>query len=293
MAGDDSIPDTVPRALVWATDLDVLPLDRVIERHGDHLSVRSPSNPAHYWGNLLLFDDPPVAGDGPRWEQLFEGEIDGSVDGHRTFAWDTTDGSLGAARGEFLPRGYELEQTVGLVGTPDRVRPHPRANREVSVVAVDPAEGADLDLWEQVPRLQAAGRDPRLAEGPYLAFARARQRDLRRLFQAGRGAWYVALAPGGREVVASCGLVVTGGRGRYQAVDTAEAHRRRGISSRLVVAAAHHAAEHFRAEHLVIAADPDYHALGLYESLGFERAERVAGAFRPPPDHRTSARGVA
>lgn len=26
---------------------------------------------------------------------------------------------------ELLPHGYELEETVGLVGTPDRVRPHP------------------------------------------------------------------------------------------------------------------------------------------------------------------------
>jgi hypothetical protein len=33
------------------------------------------------------------------------------------------------------------------------------------------------------------------------------------------------------------------------------------------VEVAHHAAKHFRAEHLVIAADPEYHALGLYESL--------------------------
>ena len=32
----------------------------------------------------------------------------------------------------------------------------------------------------------------------------------------------------------------------------------------------------------VIAADPSYHALGLYESLGFERLELVAGVCRRP-----------
>jgi ribosomal protein S18 acetylase RimI-like enzyme len=32
----------------------------------------------------------------------------------------------------------------------------------------------------------------------------------------------------------------------------------------------------------VIVADEHYHALGLYESLGFERAERVLGVCRPP-----------
>src|SRR5438105_2519423 len=64
------------------------------------------------------------------------------------------------------------------------------------------------------------------------------QKELRELFRAGRGAWYVALDESGREVQGSCGVVVTAGRGRYQAVDTAEAHRRRGICSRLVVQAA-------------------------------------------------------
>lgn len=284
--GAGPLEDIAPRSLVWATDLDVLPLDRVIERRDDHLLVRSPSNPTHYWGNFLLFDEPPVAGVGPGWEKLFDAEVDRQVGGHRTFAWDSQDGSLGSACEEFVARGYDLEQTVGLIGTPDSVRPHSRSNREVDVVALDPTQGADVDFWEQVLGLQAAARDPRLTEASYLRFARARQNDLRALFVAGRGAWYVALAPGGAQVVASCGLVVTGGRGRYQTVDTAEAHRRRGISSRLVVEAAQHAAEHFGAERLVIAADPDYHALGLYESLGFEPAERVAGVCKPPPAHQ-------
>jgi hypothetical protein len=32
----------------------------------------------------------------------------------------------------------------------------------------------------------------------------------------------------------------------------------------------------------VIAADADYHALGIYESLGFRRVEQVAGVCRWP-----------
>ena len=54
----------MPRSLVWATSIDVLPPDRVVERRDGYLVVRSPANPAHYWGNLLLFDDAPAAGDG-------------------------------------------------------------------------------------------------------------------------------------------------------------------------------------------------------------------------------------
>ena len=65
-----SDPGTVPRSLVYATDFDTLPLTSVVERRDGYLVVRSPDNPTHYWGNLLLFDRAPVAGDGARWEEL-------------------------------------------------------------------------------------------------------------------------------------------------------------------------------------------------------------------------------
>jgi len=274
-------PAHMPRALVWATDIDVLPQDRILEQRDAYLLVRSPSNPTHYWGNLLLFPEPPGEGDGARWEEAFESEFAAEPGvRHRTFAWDVTDGSLGRAQQEFAERGYDLEQTVGLVATPSEIRPHARENRDVEVRALAP--DGDTELWEQVLELQVATRDEVFEEQGYRVFSRRRMDDRRVLFCAGRGAWYVALD--GDEVVGSCGVVVTGSRGRFQAVDTAEAHRRRGISSRLVVEAAHRAAADYGAARLVIAADPDYHALGLYESLGFRRRELVSGVCLRPPE---------
>ncbi len=268
-----------PRSLLWATDIDVLPPDRALARRDGFLVIRSPSNPEHYWGNLLLFDGPPEHGDGERWERMFADEF-GDEPGvrHRTLAWDRPDGPAGSAHHEFVTRGYELETTVGLVARPEDLRPHPRANREVRVRVLDPAPHVDEQLWDQVVELQVAA-DERVGA----AFRRRRLHDLRRLFEAGRGSWYVALAPDRDEVVGSLGVVVTDGRGRFQAVDTAEAHRRRGICSRLVVEAAQRSAELHGARRFVIAADPAYHALGLYESLGFEPGERVCGVCRRPP----------
>jgi ribosomal protein S18 acetylase RimI-like enzyme len=271
------------RSLVWETDVDVLPLDRVVERRDGFMLVRSPRNPAHYWGNLLLFDEPPRAGDAPRWEALFDAEFgDEPRVRHRTFGWDRTDGKTGAAREEFGPRGYDVEESIGLVAHADRVRPHPRENRDVTVRALDPAAGADEDLWKAVVELQVAGRGPGHDEKEYRVFIRARLEDRRALFRAGRGAWYAAIDPASGDVAASCGVVVTGGRARFQAVDTALAYRRRGIASRLVVEAAHRSAEERGAERFVIVAEAGYHALGLYESLGFERAEHVFGVCRWP-----------
>lgn len=273
---------TVPRSLVWATDLDVLPADRVLERRRDHLVVRSPGNPTHYWGNLLLFDEPPSPGDGERWEDTFDVAFasDPRVE-HRAFGWDRADGVLGAAGQEFVARGYTLEQSVGLCASIDQICPHPRANRDVAIRALSGHGEGDDQLWSQVVELQVAGREDSFEEAPYRAFIRNRLADLRALFRDGRGCWYVALDDAGT-VLGSCGVVVTAGRGRFQTVDTAAPARRRGICSRLVVEAAHRTAVRYGAGQFVIVADPGYHALGLYESLGFERRESVAGVYKPP-----------
>src|SRR5580765_5185916 len=134
-------------ALVWATDIDVLPRDRILEQRDGYLLVRSPSNPTHYWGNLLLFPEPPGDGDGARWEEAFEGEFaDEPAVRHRTVAWDASDGSLGRAQQEFLVRGYELEQSVGLIATPSQIHPHARENRDVEIRSLTPEPGGDEEL---------------------------------------------------------------------------------------------------------------------------------------------------
>jgi ribosomal protein S18 acetylase RimI-like enzyme len=275
----------VPRSLVLATDIDVLAVDHTVARRDGHLVVRSPSSPAFWFGNFLLFDDAPGPGDGERWERLFEREFaDEPRVRHRTFCWDRPDGETGAATAEFTGRGYDLYSLVGLTAGPGELVAHPRANRTVAVRPLDPvAGGPDEPLWAAVIEIQVAGRDRRLGEHDYRDFSRNRQDELRALFSAGRGGWYVALTPAG-EVVSSCGIVATDDRGRFQAVETAERHRRRGICSRLVIDAARHAAAAHELRSLVIAADADYHALGLYESLGFRRRERVSSLCRQPSE---------
>jgi RimJ/RimL family protein N-acetyltransferase len=268
-------------SLVWATDIDVLEENHVLARRDGYWVVQSPTNPTFWWGNFLLFDDAPAAGDGDRWESLFEEAFGDQAEvTHRTFAWDRTDGRAGDADRELVPRGYELERTTGLIATPAEITPHTRADRVADVRVLDP--NADESLWDQVIAVQMAQAAGEYEDAEYHeTFSRRRQAALRELFRdQQRGGWYVAVLDG--QVVGSLGIVVTGGRARYQAVDTVEAHRGKGVATRLVVEAARHAASQQEIDHFVIAADPEYHAIGIYESVGFRPRESVVGAMLKP-----------
>jgi ribosomal protein S18 acetylase RimI-like enzyme len=277
-----------PRSLVWATDIDVLPADRVVERRDPpdgpgHLVVRSPSNPGHYWGNFLVFDEPPQAGGGARFEAAFAAAFPQAS--HRTLCWDVSEGEEGASRAEFLERGYRMMMNGGLIAHPEELVRHPRANREVEIRRLDPAADADTLLWEGSLALDIVinNNDPDPIDD-YEPFARRRRQDLRELFSAGHGGWYVALDPESGSVVGACGVVATGPRGRFQSVATHPEHERRGICRRLVAQAGSDAAARHGLRDLVIVADTDGPAFGIYESLGFQARERAVGVWRRPQD---------
>ncbi|MBO0767750.1 MAG: GNAT family N-acetyltransferase [Solirubrobacterales bacterium] len=255
------------RTLYYRTEIGVLGLDARVRRADQYVVVESPSNPISHAGNFLLADAAPALGDRARWEGAFDAELPPAVK-RRSFGWDTGDGSLGEAATEFPAPDYELEQLVTLAASPAKIAP-PR-DPSIPVRMLDP--DADAELWTGVQELWEEDND---SEEPaaYREFAKRRLEELRELFRAGRGGWFVALD--GERVVGSLGVVVADELARYQNVSTRASHRRRGIASTLVSAAAAQIAARHPIQQLVIVADPDYHAIGLYERLGFQRRERV------------------
>jgi GNAT superfamily N-acetyltransferase len=277
----------LPHSLVCSTDIDVLPLDREVARRDGYWVIRSPSNPGHYWGNFVIFDEAPRPGDRARWESVFDAEL-GAADPlirHRAFGWDRVDGEAGAVS-EFIAEGYRPEASVGLTAAPEEIARATARDGEFEVVVLDAASAE----WDGVIDLQLDQNrhddDPHPADA-HERFVRARVADLRRLIGAGRGAWFVARD--GPLVIGSLGVIVTGGRARYQAVDTRTSHRRRGVATRLVTEAAAWTTAHHDVRQFVIVADPDYHAVDLYEKLGFRRAERVTGVWSAPGQRRGSS----
>jgi len=273
MPGHELDPRSRLQSLAYATDIDVLPQDAIVADHRAYVAVQTPSVPTFYWGNFVLFREPPTEGSRERWEADFERTF--GERRHRAFGWDRVDGAVGHAEAEFVSAGYDLDVSVALVATDADLAPHPRANRDVVVRRLDPAPGADERAWAEVVELQVAGREDGHDEPSYRRFVGDRQAATRGRLHVGDGAWFVAELDG--RVVATCGVIVTAGRGRYQTVETLESVRRRGIASRLVHDAGRIALTELGADVLVIVADADYHALPLYESLGFAATERVCG----------------
>ncbi|HEY7431701.1 MAG TPA: GNAT family N-acetyltransferase [Streptosporangiaceae bacterium] len=239
----------------------------IVDR-GEYLVVRTPSNPAFWWGNFLLFPAPAATGAAARWLTVFAAEFPQA--GHRAIGVDGTSGDYGDP-GEFAVLGLTAE--VNTVLTAQRLR-EPPARRPGSDGAADAAcrpLAGDSD-WAQADTLTFAC-DDRSDDPEHRLFLTARQREARALCEAGHGAWFGAFVDG--QMRSGCGIFTdAAGLARFQNVETHPAYRRRGLASQVVYQAGRYAVQELGATTLVIVADPADVAIGIYRSLGFADAER-------------------
>ncbi|MCB9138145.1 MAG: GNAT family N-acetyltransferase [Caldilineaceae bacterium] len=256
------------QSLGYRTDLIFSRFSGSVTDKGDYLVIRTPSNPTYYWGNYLLFRRPPGPDDYSRWRARFVEEIGPTPPvGHMVFGIDDPSGDPGVVQ-PFMDAGFEVEHTVIL--TAREVEKPARCNDEVVVRALRSEAEWEANLALTIASFQ----DDHEPEG-YRIFATRLQHDKRAMIDAGLGQRFGAFL--GDTLTASLGLFVEDGVGRFQSVGTHPAYRRRGICGRLVYEAARHGLGEMGADVLVMAADPDYHAAQIYESVGFTPTERQVG----------------
>jgi ribosomal protein S18 acetylase RimI-like enzyme len=255
-------------SLGYRTDLIFPAFDGQILDRGDYLVILTPTNPTFYWGNFLLFPNPPGEGDLERWKALFTREIGSQIRAeHFAFGWDTVSGEVGAAQ-PFLDEGFNLSQTVVLAT--QQVKIPPKYNREVEVRPLT----SDED-WEQATQNQIACRQTGHTLEGYTRFKRDQMRRYHLMSRAGLGHWFGAFL--GSRLVAELGVFTSGKLGRFQQVGTHPNYRRQGICGALVYQASRYAFEKMEVETLVMVADENYHAAKIYESLGFQPREHQVG----------------
>lgn len=261
------------KSLAYRTDLMLLSFDSEIRDRGKYWVVQTPQNPSFYWGNFLLFKQPPRAEDAARWPALFTEEIGRPPTvKHQVFGWDDPEGQLGEIE-PFLEQGFRLDQVEALAARAVHMPRHYNHDVDVRPLSI-------YHEWEQARENQMLAREPGHEARAHRAYLQRQLERRRAMAQAGWGAWYGAFLD--EDLVADLGIFGRGGLGRYQSVQTHPGFRRQGIAGTLVYEAARHAQVMWDFERLVIVADTDSDAGRLYQSLGFSLADRAAGLERWP-----------
>ncbi len=260
------------RSLGYRTDLALLRLGgSEIEDRDDHIVVRSPHNPGHWWGNFLLLQSPPAPDDTGRWLDAFAAEFPEAE--HIALGCDGVDATPDALSG-FVGKGLSVEGQSVMTATTVREPPHPNPDAEYRALTSD----AD---WEQLVELRLSCIDEGLDPESYRTFAVAKVATIRGLVEGGSGAWFGAFDDG--LLVSGMGLFRAGqDLARFQSVETRPDARGRGLAGTLV----HHVSEYGFAElgarTLVMVADPEYVAIRVYRSVGFAETEVQLQVERPP-----------
>ncbi len=258
---------------------------RALERE-DCLVVLTPTNPLYYWGNFLLLPCAPRDDELEHWERRFQEEIVAVHAGsaHRCY------GVNAPPAGEQLPAwqaaGFEIQFTAVLAQEPGGLRPPPRRARGT-------VEFRGFDLTLEIETLvaqhcaDAQGFEPR-------AFETHRRQQMQRYAQMqrdGLARWFGVWCDG--VLAADCGLMRehagAGALGRFQHVGTHPHWRRRGLATALVHRVAAWGWEHWKLSRTLMCADPEDVAIGIYESLGFERIDDEWGLQRRAPQDLAAA----
>ncbi len=260
-------------SLAFRADLALLELGgSEVDDRGDHLVVRTEANPNFYWGSFFLLAAPTAGRRGPRpaggvrrgvprphAPRLRGRRHDGPVD----------------APSPLVAAG--LEPHPGSVMTATQVHEPPRPNAEATYRMLE----SDDDWAQRVEVSRACNAE--YPEDEFLAFARRKAAYERGLVRAGDGAWFGAFL--GDRLPSGMGLFAAGdGLAGFQSVVTHPDFRGRGLAGTLVHRVSRFWYDDLGAGTLVMVADPGYHAIRIYRSVGFAETEVQSQAPAAQPD---------
>jgi GNAT superfamily N-acetyltransferase len=259
------------QSLGYKTDLIFPAFEGKIIDRGHYLVIKTPANPTFYFGNFLLFEDPPGEGDFVNWRDLFASEIGNPPQvRHRAFGWDTTEDEHGVIQ-PFLDSGYHLEISIVLTARRDDLNQNSSPGFTIRRLVSE-------DDWLQSIENQVISREALFSEEGYRVYRQGQAERYRKMVAAGMGAWFGAFA--GERLVGDLGIFCSGDLGRYQSVQTHHDFRRRGIAGALVFQAAQYAFANHDIDRLVIVAEANSPAQGLYQSIGFQLTENQMGIWK-------------
>lgn len=267
------------RSLSHRTDMIFHRFDGIVTNHGDYISVETPGNPGYFWGNYLIFSQPPKQGDFTRWRQLFRDRFAANpAVRHEVYTWENQDITR-PEFDDFLKAGFRLEQ--GLTMAMNRIRKPFKWNNDLSVRQL-----RSDDDWAMALENQVVTHRREFGEEAYRDYRRRKNDRYRKMIGQGLGVWFGGFLNG--KLIGDLGLFRDEDIGRFQLVSTHPEFRRQGVCSTLFFEVCRHGLANMGLNTLVIAADENYFAKNIYESVGFETVEHVLGLELRPPGVGTS-----
>jgi len=265
--------------LGWRSHLLACRFGAEIVERDDCIVLRSPSNPTYYWGNCLILPAPPRDGDLALWLRRFDAEIASRQPESKHLAFGIDAATLDDALPSWRAAGIdEVDAMAVLTLGRSGLAPRPTVRDVPGVVlrALDFPRELELAVDAQV-----ASRDESHAAEGYRVFRRRAMERIAAMQALGRAQWFGAVV--GEGVAASCGLIHDGSLGRFQFVETQPGWRRRGLCRALVDHVGRHAFDALGLKQLVMCADPNDVAIGIYRSVGFVQVETHWCLQRRPP----------
>ena len=247
-------------SLGYKTDVFLRRFEGEVLECDDYFVIRTPQNPAFRWGNFLLFKRPPTGNDVVSWQAAFTQHFPSAK--YAAFGWDDSKnkGEISA----FIAAGFEF--TSSAVMTATAVHAPPKMNADCVIRPL-----TDWREWVALEEAINAAQPESEREGAdYHEFVERKGAEFARMVAAGHGHFWGAYLD--QKLVASMGLFMCDGVGRFQWVATHPAYRRQGLCGTLVFTVASQALTQVTT--LVMVADPEYVAAAIYESIGFSASEQ-------------------
>lgn len=251
------------RSLAYRTDIALLTASgSTVQDLGTHLLISTDDNPNYHWGNFLLLKDLPLPGGAREVVGAFDAWFPTSR--HRSIGLDTI--------GETDLSVFDTSQLNGStdeVLVADKLVAPERTNSDGGIRPIT------SDEWEKWVDFEMSLREPHTTA----EYLRARGRAEQRLVEAGLGHRWAIFVDG--RIAASAALFEVGdGLARFQQVATHPRRRHRGMASTLVHRMGAAMLARPGVHRLVIVAEPEGPAIGLYRGLGFSSYERQVGLYQ-------------
>jgi len=249
--------------LGFLTDFKLLGADSEIIEYADYFLVKTLSNPTFIDGNCMVLKTPELLQNKTKLEACFKTHFEARTKEHH-LSFKLMNKASEELLQRYLDDQYSYDKLAVMTYEATKNVEPTIQNKAWEIRAF----ASNLD-WEQWTENEIRERPILFTEKSFTAYLLGRRFVYKEFVQKGFGNFYGVFQRG--ELLGSAGLYIFDGIGRFQQVRTIEKVRRQGICKALIQFI--YTQNENQMQEAVMVADEDYHALKLYEGLGFKSKE--------------------